>query len=308
MSQVFISYRQENNAHCDRVRSLAERLEANGITVILDQFAGEREFHGGAPPRGWDLWSIQMATDAPSVLIVGSSGWFQVINNPQPTATGKGAAAEAETVVHRLYRNSGYNSFASIGYFDAAQDLAHLPPYLDKCGRFDFTDNKQFDSLLKWLNRPPMPGTSPPPTPLSPATSTPSTNSFPGRAAPIDTSGFLDCRDAFSAFERLLNPDNRKRVLLLEGEGEHGKSELITRFFAYAVNILSPNSTAFIRLSPPVKEPLRLLDYMCDSLGHAVSPTGTLYERSRLLLDSRTNLPTVLFVDGFEHAENEHAL
>jgi len=38
MSEVFISYRQTDDAQKNRVREFAERLRAVGINVILDQF------------------------------------------------------------------------------------------------------------------------------------------------------------------------------------------------------------------------------------------------------------------------------
>ena len=153
MSEVFVSYRRENDAHCARVRALAEKLEAAGFRVIFDEFAKAHEFHGAAPPRGWDFWSIQMATDATSVLVIGSAGWFRVINDAEPTQAGLGAASEAETIMHRLNRASGFNTFVNIGYF-AEEDLAELPVYLDKCGRFDLTSDDHHSLLVQWLRRP----------------------------------------------------------------------------------------------------------------------------------------------------------
>ncbi len=154
MASVFLSYRQENLAHTQQVRALAERLESNGITVVLDQLAVERDFYGGCPPRGWPMWSIQMATNASSVLIIGSAGWFKVINDPAPTMDGKGAAAEATVVVTRLYKTSGYNDFAAIGYTDSAGDLTTLPPFLHPLPRFNFADDAEYERLLRWLRRP----------------------------------------------------------------------------------------------------------------------------------------------------------
>ena len=38
MATVFLSYRQENEAHREKVRLFGERLRAAGIDVVLDQF------------------------------------------------------------------------------------------------------------------------------------------------------------------------------------------------------------------------------------------------------------------------------
>ncbi len=165
MSDVFISYRHENDAHCARVRKLAEQLEAAGLSVIFDAFAEEREFHCGAPPRGWAHWSNHNASTAPSVIAIASSGWFRVFHTSEPLETGKGAAAEAGTVHDRLYDKSGFNDFLCLGYFDEQHDLADLPVVLHKCGRFDLNDDARLASLVQWLQRP-----------LSPPTVVPSIN------------------------------------------------------------------------------------------------------------------------------------
>lgn len=134
------------------------------------------------------------------------------------------------------------------------------------------------------------------------------TNPFPSEIPPVNKNGFVDCRNAFDAFEHLLKPDNAKRVLLLEGEGEHGKSELTTRFYSHARNVLPPHSTAFIRFGHPVQSVLRYLDSIIESLGQPISKTGTRAVRNRKLIEARAALPTVLFVDGYEHSEDEHRL
>jgi hypothetical protein len=56
-TSVFLSYRHESDDHRARVRDLAERLEKAGLAVVLDQFAQERDFHGGGPNEGWPRWS-----------------------------------------------------------------------------------------------------------------------------------------------------------------------------------------------------------------------------------------------------------
>ena len=64
MPTVFLSYRQENNTHRERVRELGLRLRKEGLTVILDQLANEDEFHRGSPPEGWGRWSMTQAAEA----------------------------------------------------------------------------------------------------------------------------------------------------------------------------------------------------------------------------------------------------
>jgi len=75
MSQVFISYRQTDDAQKQRVRAFAERLRDAGIDVILDQFS--RDEKAGGPNEGWPKWSSDNALNAQFVLIIGTQDWFE---------------------------------------------------------------------------------------------------------------------------------------------------------------------------------------------------------------------------------------
>lgn len=272
--------------------------------MIHDGLAQDELFHGNQPPNGWGLWSIQQASTAPTVIIVGSPGWFRVINSPEPTPDGKGAAAEATCVFQRLYAGTAANDFAAILFFDYSHDLATVPPYLEtKCGRFDASKPEDFKRLVTWLRRPvaaaPAAAQLPPPAPASP--------DFPDPPAPPDRLGLVDCLNAFAGFARLLDRGARHRILLVEGEGEHGKSSLVLRFFRHVQSALPPSSSAFISLPERTATPD---DYLAE-LGDAFrlpTPAGAhCYEKTRALLAARAGLPTVVFVDGFDHAQPAHA-
>ena len=47
--KVFISYSQDSKTHKDQVLALADKLNADGIDTILDQYEE-------SPPEGWPLW------------------------------------------------------------------------------------------------------------------------------------------------------------------------------------------------------------------------------------------------------------
>ena len=64
VGNVFINYRRENDAHCERVRGLAGRLRDPGIDVTFDEFAKDEQYYGNQPPNGWPLWSVQQADGA----------------------------------------------------------------------------------------------------------------------------------------------------------------------------------------------------------------------------------------------------
>lgn len=54
---VFISYSHDSPEHVDRVLKLADRLVAEGLEVILDQYEP-------APPEGWPRWMDKRIRDS----------------------------------------------------------------------------------------------------------------------------------------------------------------------------------------------------------------------------------------------------
>lgn len=93
MSEVFISYRQIDDAQRERVRLFGERLRGCGINVILDQFYLDE--HPEGPPDKWSKWSSDQAINTKRVIIIGSEDWFLCFDNKQPAGTGLGAACSA---------------------------------------------------------------------------------------------------------------------------------------------------------------------------------------------------------------------
>ena len=105
MSQVFISYRQTNDAQKQRVRAFAEHLRSAGIDVILDQFFLDE--HPEGPAEGWDKWSSDRALQTEYVIIVGTQDWFQCFEKTHSFGTGYGAACEADEIRSRIYKYFG---------------------------------------------------------------------------------------------------------------------------------------------------------------------------------------------------------
>src|SRR5690349_24918115 len=124
MSQVFISYRQTDDAQKLRVREFAERLRDAGIDVILDQFF--LDDNPGGPNEGWPQWSSACASNTDYVLIVGNQSWFQCFTGAQPSGTGLGAAREARDLFQRIYDACGVIDDIRVVLFDDAEAV-HIP-------------------------------------------------------------------------------------------------------------------------------------------------------------------------------------
>jgi SEFIR domain len=149
MARVFLSYRQENDAHCAVVLALAKRLEQEGLTVVLDQLAQERQFNGGGPNEGWPKWSTDQAGRGDNkVVIIGTASWFRAFEGTEVPGVGLGSAAEAGVIRQRLYNVGGVNPDIRIVSFEVLEQDA-IPIDLQRYHRF--VDPNDFATLVRWL-------------------------------------------------------------------------------------------------------------------------------------------------------------
>jgi hypothetical protein len=61
--RVFISYSHDSPEHQDQVLELADRLRADGVDAIIDQYVQ-------SPPEGWPAWCEAEIDKADFVLIL----------------------------------------------------------------------------------------------------------------------------------------------------------------------------------------------------------------------------------------------
>jgi hypothetical protein len=295
--RTFITYRHENNAHKANVRSLALRLEAAGIQVILDDLADERQFNRGGPNEGWGAWSATQAKTAERTLIIGSPGWFQRFETPEPNAPqGKGVATEANVIRTQLENLQWVTGQHRIVYFEAA-DVAHVPLELQRYHRFQ--DDRDFADLVTWLG-----GTLPPPAsgPYGPVAN-------PSPWKPEDTafdSGMANRDGEWVWYRQMIAGKTPERILLLEGESGFGKTTLFKALLEYAEQQLGRSHVALGDCKGGV-ELSRVLRMLADGLD--ASRLLPRYERSgaRDPLDFASDLaavnePVALLFDTYEQA------
>jgi hypothetical protein len=73
MTQVFISYSHDDDAHKERVASLAERLRREAdLQVVIDQ-----DQLPGGPDVGWSQWSERQVREADKVLAICTATYCQ---------------------------------------------------------------------------------------------------------------------------------------------------------------------------------------------------------------------------------------
>jgi hypothetical protein len=218
MTRVFLSYRHENTEHSRQVRDLAVRLETAGLTVVLDQFAQEREFHGGGPDEGWPRWSKAQAASAQNkVLIVGSPGWFRAYEQTEIPGKGLGATAEAGIIEQRLHNSGGRSRDVRIVCFEALND-ASVPLDLQRYHRFRASED--FDDLVRWLT--------------GGATSSHALAEWPA-VAPSFAWVMANHDTVREAFAQLVVSAPPFRYLPIRGPSESGKSHITRQLLGHAL-------------------------------------------------------------------------
>jgi len=289
MPTVFLSYRHEDDPHRGRVHDLAQRLEAAGLTVVLDHFAQQRQFHGGGPNEGWPRWSKDQAGNAAhKILIVASEGWFRCYLSKELPGNGLGAAAEAGVIEQRLYNSAGVNPDVRIVAFGPVDPLA-VPLDLQRYHRF--ADPDQFADLLHWLT-----GIDPVAAASSAASDWPSES--PTLLWPMaDHSGVRE------AVSRLLTRGEAQRFLALRGASETGKTHITQQILGNALRLPGFGCGRFdFKGTTDIDAELRAF---VQHLNVPAPPAaGRLNDRLGHVLDAlnRRARPALLVLDTYEQA------
>ena len=125
---VFISYSHDSPEHEAKVLALANRLGADGIDAVLDQFES-------FPLKGWDLWGQEQIQTARFVLVVCTATYRRRFDGEEEPGKGLGATSEAGLIRQILYDAGGANEkFLPVLLTDA--DSAHIPLALRRYQHF----------------------------------------------------------------------------------------------------------------------------------------------------------------------------
>ena len=68
--KVFVSYSHDSAEHADKVLAFANKLRADGIDAVLDQYEV-------SPPEGWPSWMYRHIRDDDFVLMVCTETYYK---------------------------------------------------------------------------------------------------------------------------------------------------------------------------------------------------------------------------------------
>jgi hypothetical protein len=146
-SKVFISYSHDSEEHKERVLELAQRLRADGLLSILDQFLN------GHPAEGWPLWMERQIRCADFVLLVCTPTYCRRFMDEELPGKGLGSGWEAVIARLELYRGRGNSrKYIPVIFGDASEE--EIPPLLrDQYNHYVLW--KDYEALLRVLTSQP---------------------------------------------------------------------------------------------------------------------------------------------------------
>jgi len=141
--KAFISYSHDSVAHTDRVLELSDRLRADGVDCVIDQYEP-------FPARGWMRWMEDQIEAADFVLVICTETYHCRFRGLDRGGTGKGATYEGAIITQELYDAYLENTKFIPCVFDDA-DRAHAPIILRAYTCFCLDDEAGYERLRRLL-------------------------------------------------------------------------------------------------------------------------------------------------------------
>jgi hypothetical protein len=141
---VFISYSHDSDEHRQNVLALSERLRADGISTLLDQYVN------GSPAEGWPRWMLDQLDAAAFVLVVCTETYYCRFRGHEKPGKGKGVDWEGALITQEIYDSRSRTSkFVPISLSAAVEDW--IPEPLRSRTHHTLTSEKDYQALLDLL-------------------------------------------------------------------------------------------------------------------------------------------------------------
>ena len=147
--EVFISYSHDSSEHEARVLALADRLRAEGLNCIIDQYDDE------TPAEGWPLWMDKQIRNAEFVLMVCTQTYYRRVMGEEQPNKGLGARWEGNLILQHLY-NRGVVNTKFIPVVFAESDTQHIPTPAQGATYYRVDKQEGYDALYSRLTGQPL--------------------------------------------------------------------------------------------------------------------------------------------------------
>ena len=146
--RILIGYSHDNPAHCDRVLALADRLRADGIDAVIDQYIQ-------TPPEGWPAWCAAQIDTADFVLMVCTETYLRRASRKEKPGAGHGVLWEGRLINQYLY-DAGSVSAKFVPVLLADGSDTHVPLPVKGGTIYPVETPEGYESLLRLLSDEPL--------------------------------------------------------------------------------------------------------------------------------------------------------
>jgi tetratricopeptide (TPR) repeat protein len=140
--KVFISYSHDSPLHEAKVLALSNRLRADGIDAVLDQYET-------FPPQGWIQWMKHQVRDARFVLVVCTETYRRRWDGEEEAGMGLGATYESGLILQLLYNASAVNE-RFVPVLLGEGDAQHIPLDLQRYTHYP-VHNEGYERLYRLI-------------------------------------------------------------------------------------------------------------------------------------------------------------
>src|SRR3954447_6202395 len=142
--RVFISYSHDSKEHRAKVLALSERLRADGIETLLDQY------ENGSPEQGWPRWMLDQLDAADFVLVVCTETYYLRFRGHEAPGKGKGVDWEGALITQELY-DSRSRTLKLVPIFLSAPFESCIPEPLRPLTYYAVTPAEGYQGLYDFL-------------------------------------------------------------------------------------------------------------------------------------------------------------
>ncbi len=144
---VFISYSHDSQEHADRVLALSDRLRADGIDCILDQYQD-------SPAEGWPRWMDRQIQEADIVLMICTPTYYRRVMGKEEPGTGHGVLWESALIYQYMY-NAGTLNTQFIPILLEGANIADIPSPLQSATYYHPSIASGYEELYRRLTHQP---------------------------------------------------------------------------------------------------------------------------------------------------------
>ena len=147
MNKIFISYSHDSREHADRVLALANRLRAEGVDCVLDQYEE-------SPAEGWTRWMDQQIRSAEFVLMICSEIYGKRVNGEEEPGAGLGVKWEGKLIYQHIYQADSNNTrFIPVVF--AQEQVRFIPTPLQDATYHMVSNDEGYEKLYRRLTHQP---------------------------------------------------------------------------------------------------------------------------------------------------------